>query len=316
MQVNSISVVSGFLHGSSNLVHEGFDFCSSLFASNLNEIKQQISEWKDRYRGALIAWGQGDETVEDEFRDLLLTLIDKKETVIWLDTVYQNSRKDLMKEIAEKRPRAKFYRCTCDDNLTDALALHMLAENGHQRIGCVYPAKTTAKWVAGRLARLKSLCREKKIELCMLDDEQIDVDFPLDRLDRIVMHLLPDPYKTSREGISQHLMVSDQTLRLVKRIREGRLTALLAVNRVTAVMTYLKLLSAGMRIPDDISLLTFDNLPHTAIYPISTIDQGFESLGYFAAHLLLEDITVRCDSLNTVRGQPRYIDKGSLIRCP
>ena len=60
------------------------------------------------------------------------------------------------------------------------------------------------------------------------------------------------------------------------------------------------------------SLLSFDNNPVFALYPLTTIDHGYTRQGYFAAHLLIGDIPVRADRWGNLVCKPDIVDRGSL----
>lgn len=65
-------------------------------------------------------------------------------------------------------------------------------------------------------------------------------------------------------------------------------------------------------IPERLSLLTFDNHDPRRIIPISSVDFGFGSLGYWAFHAIAGDITLPVDRHGTIWAQPFINDKGSL----
>lgn len=71
---------------------------------------------------------------------------------------------------------------------------------------------------------------------------------------------------------------------------EPRPTALLAANNFIAIGAYRALRDAGLRVPDDVSLVAFENLPeHTALDPFLTVAaQPAYEMGTRAAELLLD----------------------------
>jgi hypothetical protein len=89
---------------------------------------------------------------------------------------------------------------------------------------------------------------------------------------------------------------------------------IIAANDWVAAAYAMWLSQMGVRIPADISLLSFNNDIHFTHYPISTIDQGFANLGYRAAHVLIGDIPVRADRDGNIAVAPFPVDRGSLGR--
>jgi len=69
---------------------------------------------------------------------------------------------------------------------------------------------------------------------------------------------------------------------------------------------------AGVRIPDDISLVSFDNAIDHYHQPISTVDFGFARMGYQAAHVFIGDIPIRSGPHGDMPGVCALIDKGSV----
>jgi DNA-binding LacI/PurR family transcriptional regulator len=72
----------------------------------------------------------------------------------------------------------------------------------------------------------------------------------------------------------------------------------------------------GGEIPRDLSLLAFDNMPESALFPFSTIDWGFSRLGYLAAHIFVGDIPIHADRDGAIPGICTLIDRGSVAPPP
>ena len=73
----------------------------------------------------------------------------------------------------------------------------------------------------------------------------------------------------------------------------GRFTAVIACNDQMAYGANLALARAGYRVPDDVSLMGFDNLKHSAftLPPLTTVAQSSYQIGIVAAESLLELVT-------------------------
>ena len=50
----------------------------------------------------------------------------------------------------------------------------------------------------------------------------------------------------------------------------------------------------------------------SVLFPVSTVDYGFERLGYLAAHVFIGDIDVPCGSDGNVGGVCALMDRGSI----
>ncbi len=69
-----------------------------------------------------------------------------------------------------------------------------------------------------------------------------------------------------------------------------RPSAIFAANDVTALQTVRIAQSLGLRVPDDVSVVGFDNVPESALGepPLTTIEQPIQQMGREAVRLLLE----------------------------
>lgn len=69
-----------------------------------------------------------------------------------------------------------------------------------------------------------------------------------------------------------------------------RPTAVFAANDLSAIQTMTVAREMGLRVPDDLSVVGFDNVPESALAdpPLTTIDQSIQQMGYEAARMLIE----------------------------
>ena len=69
-------------------------------------------------------------------------------------------------------------------------------------------------------------------------------------------------------------------------------TALLFANSQSAVTALPRMIEAGYRIPDDLSVVVFDNFEHEATFdvPLTAIDYPLEEMGFGAVKLMIEQI--------------------------
>jgi DNA-binding LacI/PurR family transcriptional regulator len=116
----------------------------------------------------------------------------------------------------------------------------------------------------------------------------------------------------------------DAVRRMVRREADSLLsliergcTALICLNDLFAHQYYLLFQLLCIRVPGDISLISFDNIPESINFPVSTIDFGFERLGYLAAHIFIGDISIRADRDGAIPGVCTLVDRGSIgqVQC-
>jgi LacI family transcriptional regulator len=72
-------------------------------------------------------------------------------------------------------------------------------------------------------------------------------------------------------------------------LRTQRPTAIFAANDASAIETIAVARSLGLRVPDDLSVVGFDNVPESALCepPLTTVEQEIQQMGYEAVRLLL-----------------------------
>jgi DNA-binding LacI/PurR family transcriptional regulator len=104
----------------------------------------------------------------------------------------------------------------------------------------------------------------------------------------------------------------DKTPSFVNLLRDHAPTALIALNDHMAREYYYWFTAVGLNIPKDFSIISFDNLFASMFFPITTIDFGFERLGYQAAHIIIGDIPIRANRYGNIPGPCTLIDRGSL----
>jgi LacI family transcriptional regulator len=76
-------------------------------------------------------------------------------------------------------------------------------------------------------------------------------------------------------------------------------TAVFAANDIMAMTTSRVAASLGLRVPDDLSVIGFDNIPESALNepPLTTVEQPIQRMGYEAIRLLISLIAGRPDDV-------------------
>jgi LacI family transcriptional regulator len=175
-----------------------------------------------------------------------------------------------------------------DHNHAARLALEHLATLDHRRIavikGQAFSSDTAARWTAIlRTARALSVAIDPALTV------QLEGDLPSPELG----------YAVTRELMAR-----------------GRpFTALFAFNDISAIGAMRALREGGLRVPDDVSVVGFDDIQSAAFQmpPLTTVRQPLRRMGELAAEIVLGRITgaARTRPAKQVTVQPELIVRGS-----
>jgi hypothetical protein len=101
-------------------------------------------------------------------------------------------------------------------------------------------------------------------------------------------------------------------LRMHRALDDPGTTAIIAPNDSLGVRLLRTLDTVGLRVPQDISLLSFDNRYRYSFSSLSSIDPGFASLGYCAAHCIAGDVPIAHERGGDVVATPVLVRRRSL----
>ena len=93
-------------------------------------------------------------------------------------------------------------------------------------------------------------------------------------------------------------------------------TAILASNDLTAIGAMGAIYEHGLRVPDDISVVGFDDIPAAAfsIPSLTTVSQPLLEMGEIAARTLLEQIKNPDGDCAEIRVEPNFVVRKSTAR--
>jgi len=222
---------------------------------------------------------------------------------------------------------AQLFRCHFDDTRAIELALGSLLDRGHRRIGLLY-THGKVEWMQHRLQLLiqtaDRVAPEMTLATACLEDEfgvfddmrdersrQVDM-FDIDSFIRRFGAAGVDAGGAVPARASAARLLWEKAGSLRELLRTHRVTAMIAPNDFYQQKVYLWATSAGLRVPEDVSLVSFDNSTESFIFPLASIDPGFSYLGYLAAHLFIGDMAVRADRWGDIPGRCRLVNRGSL----
>lgn len=267
----------------------------------------------DRYAGTII---MSVHPREDDVDEWIAELIKHRKPVIYFDQADQGSY--LTRQ--SFGIRKGYYRLYQDEKSAASLVLEHLAHRGHRAIA-VY-GTDMGEWAPRRAQTLCDLgvllTPSPSIACSKLDSAWREVLGPS------VMHALvsktaelagiDDPFGDGNAGKLKRFreMLLERSPSLVSLLTNGNATALVCLNEQLAREHYFFLKALGIAIPHQFSIISFDSSPEMAYFPISTVDWGFEQLGYLAAHILIGDIPVRADRQGGIPGVCRLADRGSI----
>jgi LacI family transcriptional regulator len=163
---------------------------------------------------------------------------------------------------------AKISSVIADNTAGARAALEHLHSLGHRKIAFIRGphqlSDTEPRWRG-----VKTLARERGLEL----DSQLIVDLPESG----------DPFSSFEQGYK----LTEELLR-----RRRPFTALMAFDDMTAFGAIRALAAAGIRVPDQCSVVGFDDVAPAAIYSpaLTTVRQPMELMGTAAATIVLEAI--------------------------
>jgi len=90
-------------------------------------------------------------------------------------------------------------------------------------------------------------------------------------------------------------------------------SAIFAANDQTALGILRALHEHGLRVPDDVSLIGFDDLPESGFFipPLTTVRQGFEEVGRRALRMLVTQMEGKREVLHELV-PPVFVPRGSV----
>jgi len=213
-----------------------------------------------------------------------------------------------------------YYRLHQDEKSAVMLAVAYLARAGHRSIA-IHGADVDALWAQRRARSFRdigaTMTPALRVQVSGANDPLWKIsDWTKQPLvSRIAGQLgMDEPFhdgdQAKLEGFRRVLI--ERAGSLVSLLAESKATALACLNDYMAREYFFWLRAMGVDIPRDLSLISFDNSPESTFFPVSTVDWGFERLGYLAAHVLIGDIPVRADRFGNIAGVCRLADRGSI----
>jgi DNA-binding transcriptional regulator YhcF (GntR family) len=279
---------------------------SGFFSSGRPRIQSLIQSLGDRYQGAMYI-------SRDAEPGLLSWLGRFKRPVVWLDL--ECLVKDM--DMRSIPGGSRVFRCLKDEEAAVTLALDALVSMGHSRIGFPILRSPEFPWMLHRSAVLKERAAAYP-GLAIIESEHEEgfwhpkpwlgpEDFPA------WLAFQRDNMGSRRKSLREMIPSLMDMLDKDKAARfGGPVTAILAPNDYFAHQYYLWFKEMGLRVPGDVTLLSFDNNHWSRPFSISSIDFGFSDLSYQVAHIFLGDIPVKPDALHNLKSRPVLMGRDTL----
>jgi DNA-binding LacI/PurR family transcriptional regulator len=95
--------------------------------------------------------------------------------------------------------------------------------------------------------------------------------------------------------------------------REHPFTALFAYNDISAIGSIWAIREAGLRVPEDISVVGFDDIPGAAFSEpgLTTVRQPLVRMGQIAAQTVVDQIEGRSEYVQEIAIEPEFVVRGS-----
>jgi LacI family transcriptional regulator len=213
----------------------------------------------------------------DAAADRARGFIQSGKPVLWFD------RNDNGFEHAPDGPN--LHRCFFDEESAATRAVDHLRERGHR----------TALYAYGDWSVRQQASWKRRRERLVREEAEVHG-----------MRVVPfgrRASESSSRGMARMLMDA---------VRKEGATAIVAPRDKVALKLYYELNSAGWRIPEDISMISFDNRPILVSAPITSVDFGFDYLGYAAFHRIFGLVPVKKNRAGDIAARPRVEDRGSV----
>jgi len=230
-----------------------------------------------------------DQNLLSQYSELLLQR--GVEGFITVDTTVQEAPSLPMVAVAGHQRVKGVTNVVLDHVLAATLALNHLASLGHRRIafmkGNPLSSDSTDRW--------KAICEVAQRTGLAIDPElavQIDIDDPTPQLG----------YPFAKQLLA----------------RKKPFTALFAYNDISAIGAIRALQEHGLRVPQDVSVMGFDDIPGAAFNTptLTTVRQPLARMGQVAAQTLLERIAGREDYPSEIAIEPELVVRESTVKAP
>jgi len=282
----------------------------------IQDARSTITRLGKRYWGALI-WSVDPEI--ERIESWISMLSSFSQPIVYMDSVDRGegyTRKSL--------GMRRYFRLYLDEKGAIETALSAFVRHGHTTIGVHNWTKTD--WARRRILKISAVADG------MRNRPDIVIGPPAEKDWTIATWASMNEFLASiarKNGLSlfdnQGNISRNRSFMESLRQASGSLIALFRDRGATALLSLSDRLSReyfswckalDVRVPDELSIISFDNTPESVFFPVSTIDFGLAHLGYCAAHLFIGDMAIRADANGAIPGRCTLVDRGSVAAPP
>jgi len=278
-------------------------------AAGRAQARRLIRELGSRYAGTL-AWSV--DPSEEAIDEWIVELAAWKKPVIFFDSADTGAHLTR----GALGVGGDYARMHFDENGAIALALGSLAAWGHRTVGL--HRWDSPGWAKRRIDRIAARARIMDPPMHVVVSAPAETAWRFDGeagalfksiSRRAGIPVLDDDGRPNRD-LRDHLVRNSSSL--ADLLRDTNVTALISLYDRMAWDHHNWCRAVGVDIPRNLSLISFDNSEVSVLHPITTIDMGFERLGYLAAHACIGDIPLHAGRNGNIPGACTLVDRGSM----
>lgn len=305
--------------------------------SGRGALESTVISLRNDFRGILVlgtAWDYLSGCNED-FCSLIPFLCSFGKPVVWFDAIDEvgncrgasdRHRVSYRNAISNQYVRKLFTRCRYDEIAGVKAAVRFLVDRGHRK--AVFQSTDTGiKWVDHRFQYILAVTKKHLPELELYNGCAMSIpEDPIAALScsssgilraiEPIAQSLREKYPSGNgihEFSAHDRKFAYLSLCLAPFIFDQGVTAIIAPNDEQANVICQWLSAIGLRFPEDISVISFDdNLARQYPFAISSVNFGFDRLGYLAGHCIMRDISVKVGAERSVSVMPVINHQGSI----
>ena len=311
-------MLSNELNAAQMRLHFGFvktiQLHSEAAGDGIKEIETFIRKNKEQYKGALVHLGYA----ASELKDLYKSLAPHEKPILYFDSANTFKKNNMPKHC----PNFLCYSIN-EERAIDSV-LEVLSEHGHKHIIYFNVLGGKVNWVKNRLILIKKRIKWLKLSIRVQEIIQSEQFWTGPGIDQSHQHAIRRKYELAGrisdamkiKELSRHdhiIKLRDALINVtpsMAQLRGTEATAIVAPSDQYAFAYFQWLRMVGISLPEHMSLVSFGNIPEAVSYPVSTIDFGFENLGYLAAHHLIGDLPKA--KRHVVKSEPAFLERGSI----
>jgi DNA-binding LacI/PurR family transcriptional regulator len=263
------------------------------------------------------------EEIGDAYGSLVISGVEeylRKHNFFFLTVIHRHDPKLLQTYAQMLLTRGVEGFITTDTSITEQLQLPTVAVAGHRRVEGVTNVILDHK-IAARLA-LTHLWDLGHEEIAFLkghpvsSDSAVRWDALCETAAELGIRIRPELTVQIDSTVSTPMLGYPFAKELLARKRP--FTALFAYNDISAIGAIWALREAGLRVPEDVSVMGFDDIPAAAFNNpgLTTVRQPLERMGQIAAKTVVDQIEGRAEFVPDIAIEPEFVVRASTGPAP